>query len=179
MEWAELDWVAAEWRIPAERMKMGEAHVVPLASQAVSILQDLQPLTAATRYVFPSVRSARRPMSENTITAALRRLGYPAGSMTGHGFRAMASTLLNERGWAPDVIERQLAHKERNLVRAAYNHAEYMAERRKMMQAWADYLDELRKRKSSASARRRAPRRPKVPRAHSDGNLGRPGERTG
>lgn len=150
MEWAELDWAAAEWRIPAERMKMGEAHVVPLASQAVSILQDLQPLTAATRYVFPSVRSARRPMSENTIAAALRRLGYPAGSMTGHGFRAMASTLLNERGWAPDVIERQLAHKERNLVRAAYNHAEYMADRRKMMQAWADYLDQLRKRKSSA-----------------------------
>ncbi|TAN05768.1 MAG: DUF4102 domain-containing protein [Rhodanobacteraceae bacterium] len=152
MEWAELDWAATEWRIPAERMKMGEAHVVPLASQAVSILQDLRPLTAATRYVFPSVRSARRPMSENTITAALRRLGYPAGSMTGHGFRAMASTLLNERGWAPDVIERQLAHKERNLVRAAYNHAEYMAERRKMMQAWADYLDELRTRKSSTIA---------------------------
>lgn len=156
MEWAELDLDAGEWRIPAERMKMKEAHVVPLAPQAVAILRDLQPLTGATRYVFPSVRSAKRPMSENTIGAALRRLGYPVGSMTAHGFRAMASTLLNEQGWAPDVIERQLAHKERNAVRAAYNRAEYLPERRKMVQAWADYLDALRKGADVVPLRRKA-----------------------
>lgn len=143
MEWAELDLGAAEWRIPAERMKMKAPHIVPLATQAVAILRDLQPLTGNGRYVFPSIRTRTRPMSENTVNAALRRMGYPVGSMTGHGFRAMASTLLNEQGWAPDVIELQLAHKERNAVRAAYNHAEHLPERRKMVQAWADYLDAL------------------------------------
>ncbi|MEH6420964.1 tyrosine-type recombinase/integrase [Pseudomonas sp. CGJS7] len=144
MEWAELDLDQAEWRIPAGKMKMREEHVVPLAPQAVDILREMHALTSRHRYVFPSVRSATRPMSENTINAALRRLGYDKETMTGHGFRAMASTRLNEMGWAPDVIERQLAHAERNKVRAVYNRAQYMAERKKMMAAWADYLDELR-----------------------------------
>jgi integrase len=144
MEWTELDLDAAEWRIPAGKMKMREAHVVPLSSQAVAILRELQPLTGSGRYVFPSLRTRQRPMSENTVNAALRRLGYDKDTMTGHGFRAMASTRLNEMGWSPDVIERQLAHAERNTVRAVYNRAQYMAERRKMMQVWADYLDNLR-----------------------------------
>ncbi|MFZ5656072.1 MAG: tyrosine-type recombinase/integrase [Pseudomonadota bacterium] len=143
-EWAEFDLEAAEWRIPARRMKMREAHTVPLAPQAVAILRELQPLTGRGRYLFPSLRSPLSPMSENTINAALRRLGYDKDTMTGHGFRAMASTRLNEMGWAPDVIERKLAHAERNKVRAAYNRASYLAERKKMMTAWADYLDQLR-----------------------------------
>lgn len=143
-EWAEFDLDAAEWRIPAHKMKMREAHTVPLSPQAVAILRELQPLTGRGRYLFPSLRTPRAPMSENTINAALRRLGYDKDTMTGHGFRAMASTRLNELGWPPDVIERQLAHVERNKVRAAYNRASYMAERRKMMQQWADYLDQLR-----------------------------------
>lgn len=144
MEWEELDLDVAEWRILAQRMKMREEHVVPLSSQAVAILRELQPLTGRGRYVFPSLRTAAAPMSENTVNAALRSLGYDKDTMTGHGFRAMASTRLNELGWQPDVIERQLAHAERNKVRAAYNRAQYMAERVKMMQAWADYLDSLR-----------------------------------
>ncbi|WP_159016036.1 tyrosine-type recombinase/integrase [Cognatiluteimonas profundi] len=150
MEWAELDLDAAMWRIPAGKMKMREAHAVPLPSQAVAILRELQPLTGPTpsrrgRYCFPSLRTGDRPMSENTVNGALRRLGYDKDTMTGHGFRAMASTRLNEMGWKPDVIERQLAHAERNNVRAAYNRAQYMAERTTMMQAWADYLDQLKK----------------------------------
>lgn len=144
MEWAELDLDNAEWRIPAERMKMREAHIVPLSTQAVAILRDLQRLTGRGRYCFPSLRTPDAPMSENTINAALRALGYDKVTMTGHGFRAMASTRLNEMGWPPDVIERQLAHTERNKVRAAYNRALYLEERRKMMQVWADYLDRLR-----------------------------------
>ena len=144
MEWSELDLDAAEWRIPAGKMKMREAHVTALAPQAVAILRELHPLTGRGRYCFPSLRTPDRPMSENTINAALRRLGFDKDTMTGHGFRAMASTRLNEMGWAPDVIERQLAHAERNKVRAAYNRAQYMAERKTMMTAWADYLDALR-----------------------------------
>ncbi|MCI4567561.1 integrase arm-type DNA-binding domain-containing protein [Lysobacter sp. CFH 32150] len=143
-EWSEFDLDAAEWRIPAHKMKMREAHVVPLSQQAVTILRELEPLTGRGRYLFPSLRSPQEPMSENTVNAALRRLGFDKDTMTGHGFRAMASTRLNEMGWAPDVIERQLAHAERNKVRAAYNRAQYMAERVKMMAAWADYLDNLR-----------------------------------
>ncbi|MEO6968560.1 MAG: integrase arm-type DNA-binding domain-containing protein [Rhodanobacteraceae bacterium] len=145
MEWTELDLSASEWRIPTGKMKMREAHLVPLSSQAVTILRELQPLTGSGRYVFPSLRTPQRPMSENTVNAALRRLGYDKDTMTGHGFRALASTRLNEMGWSPDVIERQLAHAERNKVRAVYNRAQYMAERRKMMQAWADYLDGLKR----------------------------------
>jgi len=142
-EWTEFDLDAAEWRIPAERMKMRDPHVVPLSRQAVAILLELNRITGDGRFLFPSVRSAKRPISENTINAALRRLGYEKSEMTAHGFRAMASTSLNELGWAPDVIERQLAHAPRNKVRAAYNRAAYLSERRRMMQAWADHLDAL------------------------------------
>lgn len=143
-EWSEINFDAAEWRIPCERMKMGELHVVPLAMQAIEILQGLLPLTGRYRFVFPSLRTNDRPMSENTINAALRRLGYSNDEMTGHGFLAMASTCLNEQGWHPDLIELQLAHAERNKVRAAYNRAMRLSERRTMMQAWANYLDTLR-----------------------------------
>jgi len=140
-EWSEIDFDTAEWRIPAGKMKMKSQHIVPLAIQAIELFKELQPLTGKRQYVFPSVRSPKRPMSENTINGALRRLGYDRDEMTCHGFRSMASTLLNEQGWNRDAIERQLAHAERNSVRAAYNFAEYLPERRKMMQAWADYLD--------------------------------------
>ncbi|MGA0586770.1 tyrosine-type recombinase/integrase [Dyella sp. KRB-257] len=143
-EWAEIDMDAALWRIPAERMKMREPHTVPLAPQAVAVLRELQPLTGNGRYVFPSARTTSRPMSDAAVNAALRRMGFDKDTMTGHGFRALASSRLNELGWAPDVIERQLAHAERNKVRAAYNRAQYMEERQRMMQAWADYLDGLR-----------------------------------
>jgi integrase len=143
-EWSEFDLPNTEWRIPAARMKMKEQHIVPLARQAIAILRELEPLARAGRYLFPSLRTRDRPMSENTINAALRRLGYSSEEQTGHGFRSMASTLLNEQGFPPDVIELQLAHTERNKVRAAYNKAQRLPERRKMMQAWADYLDGLR-----------------------------------
>ena len=142
-EWAEIDFEAAEWRIPAERMKMRAIHIVPLSVQAVECLRELHPLTGTGHYVFPGLRTPTRPMSENTVNAALRRLGYAKDEMTGHGFRSMASTLLNEQGWHRDAIERQLAHGERDAVRAAYNYAEHLPERRRMMQAWADYLDGL------------------------------------
>ena len=143
-EWCEFDLEGAEWRIPAARLKMREQHIVPLSRQAVAILRELQILTGSGRYVFPSLLSADRPMSDNTINAALRRLGYGSDEQTGHGFRSMASTLLNEQGFSPDVIELQLAHQERNKVRAAYNRATRLAERRQMMQVWADYLEGLR-----------------------------------
>jgi integrase len=143
-EWSEFDLPTAEWRIPGARMKMGEPHVVPLARQVLAILRELQPFAREGRYLFPSLRTCDRPMSNNTINAALRRLGYSSEEQTGHGFRSMASTLLNEQGFPPDVIELQLAHCERNKVRAAYNKAQRLPERRKMMQAWADYLDRLR-----------------------------------
>ena len=143
-EWSEFDLKGAEWRILAERMKMGEPHVVPLSRQAMETLSELRALTGGSRWLFPNERNARKPMSENTILFALYRLGYH-GRATGHGFRSSASTLLNELGFDPDVIERQLAHQERNKVRAAYHRAEYLTERRKMMQRWADYVDELSK----------------------------------
>lgn len=142
-EWAEIDLDKAEWRIPAARMKMNAVHIVPLASQAVAILRELHPLTGSGKYVFPGARSAARPMSENAVLAALRRMDYATDEMTGHGFRSMASTLLNEQGYNRDAIERQLAHAERDGVRAAYNYAEYLLERKKMMQSWADYLGAL------------------------------------
>jgi len=145
-EWPEIDLANAEWRIPGSRMKMKEAHIVPLARQAVLILRELEPLARQGRFVFPSLLSSDRPMSNNTINTALRRLGYSSNEQTGHGFRSMASTLLNEQGFPPDVIELQLAHSERNKVRAAYNKAQRLPERRKMMQAWADHLDALRER---------------------------------
>jgi integrase len=143
-EWSEIDLTAAEWRIAAHRMKMRQQHLVPLARQSVAILRDIEPLTGRGRYVFPSPQTRERPLSDNAITAALRRMGYRGDQMSWHGFRAMASTLLNEMGYPPDVIELQLAHQERNEVRAAYNRAQRLEERRKMMQSWADYLDALR-----------------------------------
>ncbi|WP_428558881.1 MAG: tyrosine-type recombinase/integrase [Solidesulfovibrio sp. DCME] len=143
-EWTEFNLEGAEWRIPAERMKMKEQHIVPLSRQALAVLGELHPLTGSGKYVFPSVRSSARPMSENTINGALRRMGYTKEEMTGHGFRSMASTLLNEMGWNRDAIERQLAHGERNAIRASYNFAEYLPERRRMMAAWSDFLDKLR-----------------------------------
>ena len=143
-EWPDINLKSAEWRIPPEKMKHRRIHLVPLSRQAIAILKELQLLTGHGQYLFPGRRSPRRPMSENTINAALRNLGYDKNQMTGHGFRSMASTLLNEQGcWHPDAIERQLAHVERNNVRAAYNYAEYLDERRRMMQAWADYLESL------------------------------------
>lgn len=142
-EWPEFNLQKAEWRIPAERMKMREQHIVPLSTQAVAVLKELEPLTGRGKYVFPGARTNGRSMSENTVNAALRRLGYSKDQMTGHGFRSMASTHLNEQGWHRDAIERQLAHAERDDVRAAYNFAEHLPERRRMMQAWADYLDAL------------------------------------
>ncbi len=143
-EWSEVDFETATWKIPAEKMKMRRDHLVPLSAQALAILQALQPLTGRGRYIFPSIRTNDRPMSENTILAALRRMGFTKEEMTGHGFRAMASTVLHEQGWPSNVVERQLAHAEKNSVKAAYNHAEHLDERRKMMQAWADFLDSLR-----------------------------------
>jgi integrase len=145
-EWSEfdLDGDDPQWRIPAEKMKMREQHIVPLSKQVVKILQELKALTGGGRYLFPALTSTRRCMSENTINLALRRMGYTHEEMTGHGFRSLASTCLNEQGYHPDLIELQLAHAERNQVRAAYNKAQRLPERRKMMQAWADYLIGLR-----------------------------------
>lgn len=141
-EWSQFDFDSALWRIPAEVMKMREAHLVPLSKQVISILRDLHSLTGRGRLVFPSTTNRERPISENTVTYALARMGYK-GRMTGHGFRSVASTILNEQGYRHDVIERQLAHTERNQVRAAYNRAEYLPERKAMMQQWADYLGKL------------------------------------
>lgn len=143
--WSEFDFDASMWRIPGERMKMKSAHLVPLSKQAVAILRELQTLTGKGSYVFPSIRSSNRPMSENTINGALRRLGYASDEMTAHGFRSMAATRLNEMGWRADAIERQMAHAESNKVRDAYTSAaQYLDERKRMMSAWADFLDGLR-----------------------------------
>jgi len=155
-EWSEFDLDAAEWRIPAAKMKMKTTHIVPLSAQAVDVLHELFQLTGEDRFVFPGIRGRGRPMSENTVLAALRRMGFSGEEMTGHGFRSMASTRLHEMGWPHDAIERQLAHAERNKVSAAYNYAEYLPERRKMMQAWADYLDVLREDRNVVSLRRSA-----------------------
>ncbi|MGZ3579727.1 MAG: tyrosine-type recombinase/integrase [Syntrophales bacterium] len=143
-EWAEIDLDEAAWNIPAHKMKMKEPHLVPLSHQAVEILRELQPLTGAGRYVFPSARSFSRPMSNNAILAALRRMGYDKDTMTGHGFRAMARTILDEvLQVRPDYIEHQLAHAVRDPNGRAYNRTAHLAKRRKMMQTWADYLDGL------------------------------------
>lgn len=141
-EWSQFDFDAALWRIPKEVMKMREAHIVPLSKQVIGYLKELHILTGSGRLLFPSMTNRDRPISENTVTYALARMGFK-GQMTGHGFRSVASTLLNEQGYRHDVIERQLAHAEQNQVRAAYNRAEYLPERKKMMQEWADYLNKL------------------------------------
>jgi integrase len=141
-EWSEFDLDAAEWRIPARRMKMREPHTVPLSQQAVAQLKKLHALTGEGKYLFPNYRRPQAFMNATTLNRALEYMGYK-NRFSAHGFRGTASTILNEMGFRPDVIERQLAHKERNAVRAAYNHATYLPERRQMMQAWADFIDSL------------------------------------
>ncbi|HSD17218.1 MAG TPA: integrase arm-type DNA-binding domain-containing protein [Thermomonas sp.] len=143
--WSEFDFDAAEWNIPAERMKTRQPHLVPLSTQAVALLEELWNLTGKRLHVFPSTRDPKRPMSANTVNAALRRMGFDKDTMTGHGFRATARTVLDETlGFRPDFIEHQLAHAVRDPNGRAYNRTAHRAERRKMMQAWADYLDNLR-----------------------------------
>ena len=150
-QWKEFDLESGEWRIPAERMKMRRQHLVPLSRQARSILRELQKYSGEGTYLFPSIRTEVRPISDATMLNALRRMGYQKHEMSVHGFRSIASTLLNELGYNRDWIERQLAHGEQNEVRAAYNYAEYLPERRRMMQDWADYLDGLRNAKRKGS----------------------------
>jgi integrase len=139
-EWSEFDLDRAEWRIPADRMKMGEAHIVPLSKQALALLKELHAQTGRQRFLFPNARRPGAYMAATTLNAALVRLGYDK-RFSPHGFRGTASTLLNEAGYHPDVIERQLAHKDRNEVRAVYNKAQYLPERRAMMQQWADMIN--------------------------------------
>lgn len=141
-EWTEINFELAEWRIPEEKMKMGKTHIIPLPTQAVAILRELHPLTGDGRYLFPNIRTSKQHMAGNTLLAAIRSMDYLPNEMTAHGFRHMASTLLNEQGFNADVIERQLAHKISG-VRGVYNAAEYLPERQRIMQHWADYLDEL------------------------------------
>jgi integrase len=145
-EWSEMDLDRAEWNVPAERMKLREPHLVPLSAQAVTVLRDLHPLTGTGRYVFPGARSRKQPLSDMAANAALRRIGFDKATMTSHGFRAMARTILDEHlGFRPDYIEHQLAHAVRDPNGRAYNRTAHLAERRKMMQTWADLLDSLRK----------------------------------
>ena len=145
-DWNEIDLDAALWTIPAEKMKMRKAHHVPLSRQAVALFREVREATGPSGFVFPSIRTRTRPMSENTINAGLRRLGYASTEMTGHGFRAMASTLLNESGkWHPDAIERALAHGDSDKVRAAYHRGAHWSERVEMAQWWSDHLDTLRR----------------------------------
>lgn len=143
-KWGEINWEKKQWRIPAERMKVKDPHIVPLARQSLGILKQLKDLTghSYSGYIFPSQKNPRSIMSENTFLRAIDVMGYK-GKTTGHGFRSTASTILNENGFKKDVIERQLAHAERDTVRAAYNHAEYLKERAEMMQWWADYIENI------------------------------------
>jgi integrase len=153
--WAEMDLAAAEWRLPPERMKTRQPHIVPLSRQAVEILSDLHPLTGKSPYVFPSHRSRLRPMSENAILMALRSLGYSKEEMTGHGFRAMARTILDEvLDFRVDLIEHQLAHAVRDANGRAYNRTAHLEGRKKMMQAWSDYLEKIRREFESECADR-------------------------
>lgn len=145
-EWDELDFEAKLWRIPGDRMKMGRDHLVPLSKQAIEILQELKSVTGHTKYLLLGRRSDSRVMSENTVNAALRYMGFSREEMTGHGFRSLASTRLNEMGFRADIIEKQLAHEETNSIRKVYNRAEYLNERRDVMQHWAEYLEGLQNR---------------------------------
>ena len=144
-EWREIDFEDGLWRIPAERMKMSRDHLVPLSRQSIAILRKLQAYSGKDVYVFPNYKTEKRSMSKSALLGAIRRLGFENDEMCPHGFRSMASTMLNELGYNGDWIERQLAHVPRNIIRGIYNRAEYLPERRKMMQDWADYLDELRR----------------------------------
>lgn len=154
-EWNEFDLQRAGWRIPPERMKMRERHIVPLSHQAVMLLHELKEITGANRYLFPNYRRPKSHMGPTTLNRALERMGY-GKKFSSHGFRATASTILHELDYRPDVIERQLAHAERNKVRAAYHHSEYLNERRQMMQAWANYLDAIASSANAAPIKRAA-----------------------
>jgi len=152
-EWSEIVYESAEWNIPIERMKLplktknerkGQTHLVPLSKQAIAVLKEIQPLTGHSRYIFPSHRTPLRPMSENAVNAALRRMGFSKEEITGHGFRAMARTILDEiLHFRPEYIEHQLAHAVRDPLGRAYNRTSFLKERREMMQQWADYLDSI------------------------------------
>lgn len=141
-KWIEIDWEKKEWHIPKERMKMKRPHIVPLADQTIAVLKELQKETGKLPFLFYSGASKSKHISNGTVLMALRRMGYQK-RMTGHGFRTLASTILNEKGYAPDVIERQLAHEDIDKVRSAYNRAEYLPERKIMMQDYADILDNI------------------------------------
>ncbi|MFZ2494126.1 MAG: integrase arm-type DNA-binding domain-containing protein [Thermoanaerobaculia bacterium] len=150
-EWSEVNWMREQWEIPAEKMKMRDPLIVPLSTQALAILREIRPLTGEGRYIFPNGRGGDRPMSDNAILAALRRSGIEKEEMTGHGFRAMARTILDEvLGFRVDIIEHQLAHAVRDPNGVAYNRAKFLPQRAEMMQKWADYLDERRKSKPQA-----------------------------
>jgi integrase len=140
--WDEFDSDNGIWIIPKERMKMQKPHIIPLSRQALELLTTLKPLSLGSRYLFPGNSSIDKPMNASTINVMFQKMGY-GGSFTPHGVRSTASTILNEHGFSRDAIERQLAHTERDGIRAAYNHADYLPERKKMMQKWADYIDKL------------------------------------
>ena len=151
--WEEIDFDKAEWRLPATRMKMRELHIVPLSTQTLFVLKEIQAISGNREFLFPNRNNPQTFISENTLLYALYRMGYHSRA-TVHGFRATASTILNENGFRADVIERQLAHAERNKVRASYNHAEYLPERRQMMQKWGDYLESLGKFRDSLAMKK-------------------------
>ena len=151
--WDEISFEEAEWRIPAERMKMSRPHIVPLSYQTLALFRELEAIRGSLKFIFPSERKPYQPISNNTVLGALYRMGYH-GRATGHGFRATASTILNEMGFREDLVEIQLAHVEKNKVRRAYNGAQYLPERRRMMQWWADYLDAAKQRVSVADFRK-------------------------
>ena len=142
VKWEEIDWQKEEWHIPKERMKMKRPHIVPLSHQTIAILKELQAMTGNKTFVFHSPASKSQHLSNGTVLIGLRRMGYQ-NKMTGHGFRTLASTILNEKAYQPDVIERQLAHEDGDKIRAAYNRAEYLLERKKMMRDYADYIDKV------------------------------------
>jgi integrase len=142
-EWPEIDFSDNLWRIPAEKMKARQPHLVPLAPQTLALLEELKPITGHSRLLFQGFRGQDRPISEITVLSALRRMGYSKEKMCAHGFRGMASTALNEKGWNRDWIERRLAHEERNKIRGAYNHTDFLPSRRQMMDWWAAYLNAL------------------------------------
>ena len=174
-EWAEIDVEKAIWSIPIEKMKMRRPHRVPLSRQVLAMIEELREITGHRQYLFPCMGSPRRPMSENGVNQALRRLGYDTGEMTAHGFRAMAATLLNEMGqWNPDAIERQLAHQDTSAVRRAYARGEYWDERLAMMQHWSDYLDSLREAAAAPRSPKAASGKSKVRKPRAGRPRGRP-----
>jgi integrase len=174
-EWTEMDVDKAVWSIPIEKMKMRRPHKVPLSRQALAMIEELREISGHRQHLFPCMGRPRRPMSENGVNQALRRLGYETGEMTAHGFRAMAATLLNEMGrWNPDAIERQLAHQEVSSVRRAYARGEYWDERVAMMQHWSDYLDGLRDAAEAARPAKAMLRKPKAGKSKAGRPRGRP-----